>query len=1247
MTREFFLPVLVRGTPREFHVSRAARERYNLDAPLFSLHGSLMLADLEAAQKVAHKINAKRDAARFPERAVRAGDLYAAGLIDEVLHLLVAGYVERHPDFFEKALATLTSSLGEAAVERTLTRFATDFPAKPVYAGNMRVGDYLEGQTDGVPHRHVVLEELLMLWLANQNPAFERFTELFDDRALREETAYEGVIEGLSGFAEGEPAAGPEGESLLALLRAPFLSNPTSLEGQLGHLRGWADFLGEGFQNLMTELLRSRDVIEEERREGGFGGPGPSVVLNEDILRGAAYAQGAHAQAEAVEYERFSPDKSWMPRVVMLAKSTYVWLDQLSKGYGRPITRLDEIPDEELDELGRRGFTGLWLIGLWQRSDASKRIKHLRGNPDAVASAYSLYDYVIAPDLGGDAAYENLRDRAWARGIRLASDMVPNHMGIDSRWVVEHPNWFLSLEKPPYPAYSFNGPDLSQDERVGIFLEDHYYDSTDAAVVFKRVDRSTGSEHYVYHGNDGTTIPWNDTAQLNYALAEVREAVVQTILHVARKFPIIRFDAAMTLAKRHIERLWFPQPGHGGAIPSRAQYGSMTQAEFNRLVPEEFWREVVDRVAEEVPDTLLLAEAFWMMEGFFVRTLGMHRVYNSAFMHMLRKEDNAEYRQSIKNVLEFEPEILKRFVNFMNNPDEETAIAQFGDGDKYFGVCVLMCTLPGLPMFGHGQVEGFREKYGMEYKRAKLNEAPNVGLLERHRHEIFPLLHRRKEFAEVENFRFYDLVTPEGSVNEDVYAYSNRDGERVSLVLFNNKFADARGLLKASAPAKGVGERGLSENLGLRMGERDFVVLRDEADGLEYLRRSRDLGKGFRVELGAYKTRVFLDIREVEDNEFSHYAGLYDMLGERGVPSLEEALEDLRLRPLHEAFAGVLEPTTDKTEVTDEADETEIPVRVTRYTSFLARARDYGFGGEQEVFVTRFASLTQGLAGLSERAPEDLDEELAYLLELTPADEAVLVARAALEPLWAEQSLVQEWRLSNALRSHLAGLGGRYDAAHRKVELIELFLNHGDVLRLQVEDADDLEVEDGLLGTENDLEGARTPATSATSAPFETPEDPELVESETPLEPEPIDSALLTPSEVPSPAVSAIPAMVFLTKLLESEPVLHFLQVNEHENVRWFNREAYRDLLSVAFKLALLEGDLKAQEEAALWEFVAELHAAEVRSGYRIDRLIMEPEDVEASGASEEGEAQTLIKETPEEDAVEDELEEMLEAEEV
>ena len=157
-------------------------------------------------------------------------------------------------------------------------------------------------------------------------------------------------------------------------------------------------------------------------------------------------------------------------------------------------------------------------------------------------------------------------------------------------------------------------------------------------------------------------MPWNDTAQLDFLNPEVREAVIQTILLVARNFPIIRFDAAMTLTKKHYQRLWFPQPGSGGDIASRAEHG-LTWEEFNAAMPNEFWREVVDRVAAEVPDTLLLAEAFWLMEGYFVRTLGMHRVYNSAFMNMMRDEDNAKYRSVIKNTLE-----ISIFLNLFSTP---------------------------------------------------------------------------------------------------------------------------------------------------------------------------------------------------------------------------------------------------------------------------------------------------------------------------------------------------------------------------------------------------------------------------------------------------------------------------------------------------------------------------------------------------------------------------------------------------
>jgi len=384
-----------------------------------------------------------------------------------------------------------------------------------------------------------------------------------------------------------------------------------------------------------------------------------------------------------------------------------------------------------------------------------QKIKELCGNPDAAASAYSLFDYEISPELGGWEALDALRERCRRYGIRLAADMVPNHTGIDSLWIRTRPELFMSLPYCPYPGYTFNGPDLSSDPSVGIWLEDHYFNRSDAAVVFKRLDRHSGEVRYIYHGNDGSGMPWNDTAQLDFLNPEVREAVKERILHVASHFNIIRFDAAMVLAKQHIRRLWYPAPGAGGAIPSRSEH-SMSDEAFDRAMPNEFWREVVDLCAEKAPDTLLLAEAFWLMEGYFVRTLGMHRVYNSAFMNMLKDEKKLNcIALTIKNTQEFDRDILKRFVNFMSNPDEETAVAQFGKGDKYFGVATMLATMPGLPMIAHGQIEGFTEKYGMEYKRSYWDETPDRDLIARHEREIFPLLRMRRSFSQkIENLLF-------------------------------------------------------------------------------------------------------------------------------------------------------------------------------------------------------------------------------------------------------------------------------------------------------------------------------------------------------------------------------------------------------------------------------------------------------------------------------------------------------------
>ncbi len=871
----------------EFHISREMRDFYQLDESLFAQNGDVVFANFFAVRSLAARINKKQDLTLFPERAIKAGQLNAMGLIDEILHYVVHLFkVEKDNSVFKQAVEYLNKHIGKEDLTILLHKFVSDFPPLSVYRREETVEKYLSGSTAKISNQEIALEEILIFYLANLNPAFSPFKELFDDTRISKETGYRKIMGALNDFFETKPKFGPDDQFLIDMLRTPAIKFPNSLIDQLEYVR---KYWGKLLSKYILRLLSSFDMIKEENKPV-FSGPGPTCLPD-------------FGSVGDEEYERFSSDLDWMPNVVMIAKSIYVWLDQLSKKYKRDISKLDQIPDEELDILTSSGFTTLWLIGLWERSSASQKIKQINGNPEAISSAYSLFDYTIANDLGGESALNNLRERAWQRGMRLASDMVPNHTGLYSKWVLEHPDWFIQSDHPIFPGYSFNGQNLSGDERVGIYIEDGYWNHTDAAVVFKRVDHYTGDIKYIYHGNDGTSMPWNDTAQLNFLMAEVREAVIQAILNVARQFPVIRLDAAMTLAKKHFQRLWYPHPGSGGDIPSRSEF-AIPGEEFNKMFPVEFWRELVDRVAQEVPDTLLLAEAFWMMEGYFVRTLGMHRVYNSAFMNMLKNEENQKYRQAIKEVMEFNPEIMKRYVNFMNNPDEETAVAQFGKDDKYFGVCILMSTLPGLPMFGHGQIEGFTEKYGMEYRRAYWDEQEDQHLIQRHEREIFPLLKKRYLFSEVQNFILYDFVDHHGLVNENVFAYSNRAGHERAVVIYNNKYDRASGWVRYSSAST---QKGLTHSLrsGLALSEDPeyFTLFRDMISGLEFIRNNQEIqDQGLFAVLDGFKYHVFMDFREVRDDEYHHYSHITAFLDGRGVPSVEEALKETFLAPVHSPF---------------------------------------------------------------------------------------------------------------------------------------------------------------------------------------------------------------------------------------------------------------------------------------------------------------------------------------------------------
>lgn len=785
-------------------ISLPVRRRFGLEELLPERERRVRPVGLEQLRRLAGELGRARPGRPDPLR-ISAGELLAFSLLEErVWERLAADTVD-----WREELRSLRRRFGGPRVGAVLREFERAFGAT---------------DADGEEGEAGRLRELVVLWALERHPAGGEVASLLHEGRPEPSPLFDALVEGTPAsrlapladlLEEGEAAPSSLGEAIRWLATRPAFAG------------GTADAADR------SALLLAADVLAEEHRPA-FAPP-----------NGAAAPPGALEAPRDWEPApgppRYGVDPPWAPELVVIAKQLPVWLRQLG------VERLDEIPDAELGRLARRGFTGLWLVGIWERSRASRWIKQLCGNPEAAASAYSIREYAVAADLGGETALAGLRERAGRHGIRLVADMVPNHMGLDSPWVLDHPERFLALPEPPFPSYSFSGPDLSpRPEEARLYLEDHYYDATDAAVVFERLDRRTGERRYLYHGNDGTGLPWNDTAQLDYRRADVREAVIETILSVARRFPVIRFDAAMTLTWKHFRRLWFPPPGEGGAIPSRAGHGVSERA-LRAAMPREFWAEVVDRVERQAPDTLLLAEAFWLMEAHFARGLGVHRVYNSAFVNCLRRDASAELRRQIDDLVRLDPRLLERQVNYLSNPDEAPVREAFGDGPRWRAASILLATLPGTPLFAHGQVEGLRERYGMEYQRAYREEPVDEEMIAWHELVLAPLLARRRCFSGSSRFRLLELRGDDGRLIEEVLGFTNGAGEDLHVVVVNLSARPLRGILGSAGreepPATGrsgleawlvagcrdlVGARRL-EPLGAEAGGRPLTLLPWEA----------------------------------------------------------------------------------------------------------------------------------------------------------------------------------------------------------------------------------------------------------------------------------------------------------------------------------------------------------------------------------------------------------------------------------
>ncbi len=339
--------------------------------------------------------------------------------------------------------------------------------------------------------------------------------------------------------------------------------------------------------------------------------------------------------------------------------NTRVWLMALAQSLGRPAT-LDDIPDAELDRLAAMGFDWIWFLSVWQTGAAGQRVS--RTNPewrrefqdtlpdlcedDIAGSGFAITGYDVHEQLGGDAALARLRERLRARGLRLLLDFVPNHTGLDHPWVELHPEFYVQG----------TDDDLAHSPQN-----------------YTRIESAQGSRVFAY-GRDPYFAGWPDTVQLNYANPATKEAMIATLLKIARQCDGVRCDMAMLVLPDVFERTW-------------------------GLHAEPFWPRATTRVREQSP-FVFMAEVYWDLE-WTLQQQGFDYTYDKRLYDRLRDGHVPPIRAHFFADSGYQD----RMARFLENHDEPRAAAALAPG-AHEAAAVITYLSPGLRFFHAGQFEG-------------------------------------------------------------------------------------------------------------------------------------------------------------------------------------------------------------------------------------------------------------------------------------------------------------------------------------------------------------------------------------------------------------------------------------------------------------------------------------------------------------------------------------------------------------
>ena len=259
----------------EFHVSKKVRDICGFDGRLYASSGNVVIADMKNIRIFAEKLNALFDKRGEHEKRISAGSLNAMGLIDEIFHYVCMLFRrDKEATAFTTILESLDAQFGKEKVDSLLLDFSNEFPPVEVYQGKITAEEYLAktaldaGTGKMRSNREQTLEELILLHLANENPAFNPFAILFADTELLKNELYTKTWAVIQKEFKKMPNFGPFNHDLITMLREPVVFSPNSLKGQLDYIRQYWESVLEGIRT-----LQPRPRMDALRHFDGENGP--------------------------------------------------------------------------------------------------------------------------------------------------------------------------------------------------------------------------------------------------------------------------------------------------------------------------------------------------------------------------------------------------------------------------------------------------------------------------------------------------------------------------------------------------------------------------------------------------------------------------------------------------------------------------------------------------------------------------------------------------------------------------------------------------------------------------------------------------------------------------------------------------------------------------------------------------------------------------------------------------------------